>query len=176
MSMPRLAGLLLTACVFGALAMPVDADTPDLGTPLSPQEVRTWDRNVFPDGRGLPKGRGTAREGRAIFEAKCQSCHGPKGRGHTAEELAGSTTALSSATPDKTIGTYWPFATTLFDFTLRAMPMDAPGSLTADETYAVTAYLLFLNGIVPEEPELTEQTLPLVKMPNRDGFDRIDAR
>ena len=152
-----------------------EALRPRLGVPLTPAENAGWKINVFPDGRGLPEGRGTAKEGRAIYEAQCASCHGAKGEGHTADDLAGSTSPLNGPDPDKTIGTYWPYATTIFDMTRRSMPMQAPGSLTADQTYAVTAYLLFLNKIVAEDTVIDKTSLPQVKMPNRDGFDRIDA-
>jgi S-disulfanyl-L-cysteine oxidoreductase SoxD len=111
-----------------------------------------------------------------VYAEKCASCHGEGGRGATAEELAGGTNQLNSKTPDKTIGLYWPYATTLFDLTRRSMPMNAPGSLTNDELYAVTAYLLFANGIIGERDEMNANTLPKVKMPNRDGFVGIDAK
>lgn len=130
---------------------------------------------MFPDGRGLPPGRGTAVEGRPLFQRNCESCHGPQGRGATAEELASEHASLQGANPDKNIGSYWPFATTLFDFTRRAMPMNAPGSLSADEVYAITAYLLYLNGVIGEQDEMNPSTLPAVRMPNRDGFIWIDA-
>jgi len=151
-------------------------DAPKLGTPLAPDELAKWNITIFPDGRGLPKGRGTAKEGRAVYDKSCASCHGPGGRGATAEELAGSTAPLTSDPPDKIIGTYWPYATTIFDVTRRSMPMQAPGSLSDDEVYAVTAYLLWANKIVREDEEINERTLPLVRMPNRDGFDWIDAQ
>ena len=151
------------------------ADTPKLGTPVSPAESAAWDISIFPDGQGLPPGKGTAKEGRVVYDAQCARCHGPGGQGATAEELAGPPSALNVPDPDKNIGTYWPYATTIFDMTKRSMPMQAPGSLTDDQVYAVTAYLLFANKIIPEDFEINQQTLPKVKMPNRDGFDRIDA-
>lgn len=190
MSMPR--RMLRYTCAIGAIGVAVALLTacaaepsrqsstkriaPALGTPVTEAQAETWDRNVFPDGRGLPPGRGTAVEGRPLFERKCASCHGPKGRGATAEELAGEPTSLSGPHPDKNIGSYWPFATTIFDFTRRAMPMNAPGSLSADELYAVTAYLLYINRVIGEHDEMNATTLPRVRMPNRDGFIWIDAR
>ncbi|MGH8726722.1 MAG: c-type cytochrome [Burkholderiales bacterium] len=143
---------------------------------MTPEEASRWDITIFPDGKGLPEGRGTALEGKVIYDAKCASCHGEGGRGATAEELAGGKHALNSETPDKTIGLYWPYATTLFDFTRRSMPMNAPGSLTNDHLYAVTAYLLFANNIISERDEMNAKTLPRVKMPNRDGFIWIDTK
>lgn len=160
----------------GSVLADTAAETTRLGKPITAEEAAKWDLNVFPDGKGLPEGRGTAVEGKIIYDAKCASCHGEDGRGATAEELAGGTNALNSKTPDKTIGLYWPYATTLFDFTRRSMPMNAPGSLSNDELYAVTAYLLFANGIIGEREEVNGKTLPEVKMPNREGFIWIDAK
>ncbi len=167
--------LLAAGFVFGGAVCALSAEAPKLGIPISPADVAAWDISVFPDGRGLPPGNGTARQGRALFDAQCARCHGAGGRGGTAEELAGSTSPLNGPDPDKTIGTYWPYATTVFDMTRRSMPMHAPGSLSNDEAYAVTAYLLFANKIIAEDFEINRESLPLVKMPNRDGFDRIDA-
>ena len=152
------------------------ADAPKLGAPLPASEIAAWDISIFPDGQGLPPGKGTAKEGRAVYDAQCARCHGPGGQGATAEELAGPPGALNVSDPNKNIGTYWPYATTIFDMTKRSMPMQAPGSLTDDQVYAVTAYLLFANRIVAEDFEINQTTLPNVKMPNRDGFDRIDAK
>lgn len=150
--------------------------TPRLGHPLTPQQAQRQALNVFTDGRGLPEGRGTAAQGKPLFQQKCAVCHGDAGRGATAEELAGGNAPLTSRSPDKTIGLYWPHATTLFDFTRRAMPMNDPGSLTADEVYALTAYLLFENRLIGERDEMNATTLPRVRMPNRDGFTGIDAK
>lgn len=151
------------------------AEGPKLGKPASPQEIAAWSLTVFPDGKGLPAGRGTAAEGKTVYEQHCASCHGVKGSGGSAEELAGARHGLTDATPDKTIGTYWPYATTLFDFVRRSMPPNAPGSLGADQVYAVCAYLLHINGIIAETAEMDATALPLVKMPNREGFIRVDA-
>jgi S-disulfanyl-L-cysteine oxidoreductase SoxD len=161
-------------CAAAPAATAADA-APRLGRPLSAQDAARWDLSVFPDGRGLPAGRGTAAQGALLFAEKCAVCHGPGGRGATAEELAGGTAALTDKSPDKTIGLYWPYATTIFDFTRRAMPMFAPGSLPADEVYALTAYLLFANGLIGERDEMNAASLPKVQMPNRKGFVGIDA-
>ena len=158
----------------GTIRLADNTSGPKLGTPLTPAETAAWDISVFPDGRGLPPGKGTAREGRKVYDTQCAKCHGAGGQGATAEELVGG--SLKGPEPDKTIGTYWPYATTIFDVTKRSMPMQAPGSLSDDEVYAVTAYLLFANKIIAEDVEINGKTLPLIQMPNRDGFDRIDAK
>ena len=151
--------------------------SPKLGKAITPEAAAKWDLSVFPDGTGLPEGRGTVAQGEKLFEEKCAACHGPEGIGASAEELRGGKTEdLSGPSPDKNIGAYWPFATTLFDFTRRAMPMTAPGSLSADEVYAVTAYMLHVNGIIGKNDEMNRDLLPKVKMPNRDGFIWIDAK
>ena len=149
---------------------------PRLGIAISEAEAQKWNLNVFPDGKGLPEGRGTAKEGRAIFEKQCESCHGPEGRGATAEELVGEPKPPSKEDPTKVIGSYWPYATTLFDFTRRSMPPQTAGFLTNDEVYAVTAYLLFANKIITETDEINATSLPKIKMPNREGFIWIDAK
>ncbi len=168
---------LVAAAWLGLAGVVMAADAaPRLGRPVSPPEAARWDLSVFPDGRGLPPGRGNAVEGAALFDRHCAACHGAGGRGASAEELAGGAEPLTSDTPDKTIGLYWPYATTIFDFTRRAKPMGAPGSLSADEVYALTAWLLFANGVIGERDEMNASTLPRVRMPNRDGFIGIDAR
>ena len=148
---------------------------PKLGTAMSAEDIAKWDLTIFPDGRGLPQGRGTAVEGKAIFDAQCASCHGEGGRGATAEELVGEPKPPHKDNMSKAIGSYWPYATTLFDFTRRSMPPMAPGSLSADQLYAVTAYLLHANGIIGGKDELNAAALAKIKMPNRDGFVRVDG-
>jgi cytochrome c len=160
----------------GAMTWAGEKNSPHLGRPASAPDIAAWQLNVYPDGTGLPAGRGAAKQGAPLYAQHCASCHGDQGIGGTAEELAGGHAPLTSAVPDKNIGTYWPYATTLFDFTRRSMPMDAPGSLNADEIYAITAYLLFRNGIIGERDEMDAHTLPQVQMPNRNGFLWIDAK
>ena len=162
--------------VTGVVAWAGEKNSPHLGRPASARDIAAWQLNVFPDGTGLPVGRGTAKQGAPLYTKRCASCHGDQGIGGTAEELAGGHAPLTSEVPDKNIGTYWPYATTLFDFARRSMPMDAPGSLNADEIYAITAYLLFRNGIIGEHDEMNAHTLPQVQMPNRGGFLWIDAK
>jgi S-disulfanyl-L-cysteine oxidoreductase SoxD len=148
---------------------------PRLGQPVSHADAARGQWNVFPDGRGLPPGQGTALQGEPLFRTRCAVCHGDRGRGGSAEELAGGSEPLTSRYPDKTIGLYWPYATTLFDVIRRSMPMFAPGSLDANAVYALTAYLLAEEGLIGERDEMNAATLPRVHMPNRDGFVTIDA-
>ena len=162
-------------CATAPLSASVAADGPRLGKPATPEEIAAWNLTVFNDGRGLPPGHGTAIEGKAVYERHCAACHGSNGLGGSAEELAGAKHSLTDANPDKTIGTYWPTATTLFDFVRRSMPPAAPGSLSNDQTYAVCAYLLNLNAIIAESVEMNALALPQVKMPNREGFIRVDV-
>jgi S-disulfanyl-L-cysteine oxidoreductase SoxD len=148
------------------------AQTPKLGQAITPADIAPWDISIGPDGAGLPPGRGTATQGAAVYAAKCQACHGDKGAGSPNDVLVGG---IGSLTPDKgppvrTVGSYWPYATTLFDYIRRAMPFPESKSLTDDEVYGVSAYILHLNGIVGADDVLDAQSLPRVKMPNRDGF------
>jgi S-disulfanyl-L-cysteine oxidoreductase SoxD len=152
------------------------APTPALGNTLSAAEAANWNFSVFPDGRGLPPGGGTALQGKPIYEQRCGGCHGPNGIGGSADELAGAQHGLKDAEPDKTIGSYWPYAPTLFDYIRRAMPANAPGSLNNNELYAVTAYLLQMNKLIDAERILDANTLPAINMPNRNGFVEIDAK
>jgi cytochrome c len=149
----------------------VDAAEPyGFGRPATPQEIAGWDIDISPDGSGLPPGRGDVGQGEAIFAAKCASCHGAHGEGKPMDRLVGGIGTLRDKKPEKTVGSFWPYATTLFDFVRRAMPLNAPQSLTPDEVYAVSAYVLFLNGIVAQDATLDAGTLAKIKMPNRDGF------
>lgn len=159
-----------------AVAEPAVSAIRRLGTPLTSDDIAKWDRTIFPDGRGLPPGSGSVKEGRVIYERRCASCHGEHGEGGTSEELVSGPAPPSADNPSKAIGSYWPYATTIFDFVRRSMPPAAPGSLSADETYAVTAYLLAANAIIPESAEMNAKTLAAVRMPNRDGFIWIDVK
>ncbi|SFV39158.1 c-type cytochrome [Hyphomicrobium facile] len=178
MSMLRRVAAAIVVPVVATVAIAEDAGVkaPRLGTPLSADAIAKWDRTIFADGRGLPPGKGTAKDGRVIYEQKCASCHGEHGEGGTSEELVSGPTPPSPDNPSKAIGSYWPYATTIFDFVRRSMPPAAPGSLSADETYAVTAYLLAANAIIPEGAKMDAKTLAAVRMPNRDGFIWIDIK
>ena len=141
-----------------------------LGTPISEADVAAWDINILPDGTNLPAGAGTPQQGAAIYVAKCQVCHGEAGKGGSAAALVGGAPLTNGIDTTKTIANFWPYATTVFDFTRRAMPWPKPRSLTNDEVYALTAYMLSLNKIIGDGDVMNAQTLPKVRMPNRDGF------
>jgi cytochrome c len=142
----------------------------DLGQPATPEEIKFWDIDVRPDGKGLPEGSGTVAHGKDVFAENCAACHGDKGQGGPKDRLVGGQGTLASDKPIKTVGSFWPYATTLFDYIRRAMPYQAPGSLSVDDTYAVAAYILSLNGILAADGKLDQATLPTVEMPNRNGF------
>lgn len=145
---------------------------PRLGQPLSAEALARIEPTIFPDGRGLPTGKGSAAEGKLRYESQCLACHGPEGQGGSGGELVGKS-PLNGPHPDQTVGNYWPYATTLFDFIRRSMPLNAPRSLSDADVYALTAYLLALNGVIAHDHEVNAKTLPEIKMPNRDGFTRI---
>jgi cytochrome c len=175
MSTRDLAPLLVAVILAGCAGTKGDrlttaAEAPGLGQPATPAQIAAWDISIPPDGAGLPPGRGTAAAGALVYEQKCQSCHGARGAGQPNDRLVGGQGTLAGKAPVKTIGSYWPYATTVFDYVRRAMPYAQPQSLTDDEVYAVTAYLLRQNGIIGEDDEMNARTLPAVRMPNRDGF------
>lgn len=143
---------------------------PSLGAAISDAEIAAMDISIGPDGAGLPPGSGTAKQGAEVYATKCLACHGPEGANGVNDRLAGGKGTLTSATPIRTIGSYWPYATTVFDYVRRAMPYPAPHSLSDAEAYAVTAYLLHLNGIIGADDVMDAASLPKVKMPNRGGF------
>ena len=141
-----------------------------IGRPATEAEIAAWNIDIDRDGRKLPPGQGRVAHGRAVFEAQCASCHGSRGEGGLGERLVGGQGTLASAKPVKTVGSFWPYAPTLFDYIRRAMPMNAPQSLSDDDVYAVSGYVLHLNGLVPEEAVFDAKSLAAVRMPNRDGF------
>jgi cytochrome c len=171
------------ALAIALVAPAASAEHYGLGRPLTPAELKGWDIDVKPDGQGLPPGHGNVAEGQVVFAEKCAACHGDKGEGRQVEgavggfdRLVGGAGTLATSKPVQTVGSFWPHATTLFDYVRRAMPFNAPQSLTDDEVYAVSAYVLHLNGIVPADAVLDQNTLSAVKMPNRNGFIAEDPR
>jgi S-disulfanyl-L-cysteine oxidoreductase SoxD len=147
------------------------AETPNLGKPISEADISAWDISILPDGTGLPKGSGTPAQGAAIYAEKCASCHGDNGKGGgPAAAVVDDRPLAGISAANKTIKNFWPYATTIFDFIRRAMPFPAPRSLTDDEVYALTAYILAQNKLIGETEAMNAETLPKVKMPNRDNF------
>src|ERR1700687_376498 len=137
----------------------------------SSDEIKAWDISIPPDGKGLPEGKGSAVEGKALYESRCQKCHGAKGEGGDYEHpIAAGKHPLKTPKPIKSVGSFWPYATTVWDYINRSMPFDQPGLLKPAEVYAVVAYILNLNGIIGNDGVMDAKSLPKVKMPNRDGF------
>jgi S-disulfanyl-L-cysteine oxidoreductase SoxD len=163
--------LTMCAAILSVVPIAASAQAPQFGLPIAPADIAPWDISIGPDGAGLPPGSGTAAQGEAVFTAKCQACHGEKAAGQPNDVLVGGIGSLApDKVPVKTVGSYWPYATTLFDYIRRAMPFQESKSLTGDEVYAVSAYILNLNGIVGTNDVLDAQSLPKVRMPNRNGF------
>jgi S-disulfanyl-L-cysteine oxidoreductase SoxD len=141
-----------------------------IGRAATPDEIAGWNIDIGRDGGGLPPGSGTVRHGHEIFVQQCAACHGDKAEGGIGDRLVGGQGTLATAKPVRTVGSYWPYAPTLFDYIRRAMPQNAPQSLSNDDVYAVSAYILGLNGIVPADATLDAKSLAAVRMPNRNGF------
>lgn len=165
--------LVCAACVFVACAA-TRAQQFGLGRTPTADEIRRLDISIPPSGKGLPSGSGTAERGKVVYDAQCARCHGATGTEGPEDVLAGGTGSLGTAKPLKTVGSYWPYATTLWDYINRAMPFDRPGTLPADDVYAAVAYVLQLGGVVTERDVLDAASLPQIRMPNRDGFVPAD--
>ena len=161
-----LSALLLLAMMTGASL----AETPNLGKPIDEAAIAAWDISILPDGTGLPKGSGTPAQGAKIYAEKCIACHGDNGKGGAAAALVSDRELAGINAAQKTIKNFWPYSTTIFDFIRRAMPFQMPRSLTDDEVYALTAYILAENKLIGETDMMNAQTLPKVRMPNRDNF------
>jgi len=149
------------------------AEGPNLGVEVSHEDIAAWDIAIGPDGANLPAGGATAAEAKDLYIEQCASCHGMDGEGGAADKLAGGIGSLASDMPVKTVGSYWPYATTLFDFIRRSMPLNAPQSLTDDQVYGLSAYILFMNGLVAEDQRMDAESLPAVEMPNRAAFFQV---
>jgi mono/diheme cytochrome c family protein len=169
-----LPGLALILVIIAGRPLSAQLPTYGVGRTPSSDEIAASDIAIAPDGRELPPGGGTARTGKRVYDAKCAECHGQAGQGRPFPfpVLVGGRGTLATDEPLKTIGSYWPYATTVWDYINRAMPFQQPGSLSADDVYGVTAYLLYLNGIIGEDEMVDAASLPKVIMPNRGGFVR----
>ncbi len=172
-----LLALLFGSCASLAAAGDKPGDNPyGFGAPAPAALVHAWDDIVPPSGDNLPPGSGTVAGGSKVYATRCAACHGTEGQGVPMDRLVGGQGTLGTAKPVKTVGSYWPYATTVFDYIRRAMPFNAPGTLSDTDNYAVTAFLLNRNGIVPTSAVMNAKTLPAVKMPNRDNFILHDPR
>jgi cytochrome c len=156
--------------LFAASILAAQSPKYGVGRAPTPDEVRQWSVSIGPDGKGLPEGRGTAAQAKELYSNRCAKCHGDKGQGRDSVPIAGGQGTLRNPKPLRTVGSYWPYATTIWDYVNRAMPFDRPGTLTADQVYSLTAYVLYLNGLAKEDEVIDAHTLPKVQMPNRNGF------
>ena len=145
-------------------------ENPKLGQLISMEDASQVDFVIMPNGDGLPQGSGDANIGKVLYDIQCIACHGKNAIGGINGDLAGGHGTINGPLPKKTVGSYWPYATILFDYIRRAMPYQMPGTLSNDEIYSLTAYILYLNDIISEDEVMSPITLPNVKMPNRDGF------
>ena len=166
-------GLTSIALLMGCVGAYQARDPVGLGKPISEDQIRAWNIDVGPSGAGLPAGFGTVAAGEKLYQQQCAVCHGDKGQGGPANRLVGGG-ALNTDKPVKTVGSFWPYSTTIFDYIKRAMPHQAPQSLTNNQVYAATAYILYLNKIISADQVIDSKTLPLVKMPNREGFIPVE--
>ena len=179
--MSRFPSLAAAALAIALAATPALAGKLNLGREALPEEIAAWDLDVRPDGTGLPEGKGTVARGMEVFDERCASCHGEFGEGAGRwPELAGGRGTLRGEDPVKTIGSYWPYLSTVFDYVHRTMPFGNAQSLAPDETYALVAYLLYLNDIVADESfELSEESFTSIRLPNEVNFfddPRPDAK
>jgi cytochrome c len=161
---------LLAAVIAGLAAAAQAEESFHIGRAATPAEIKGWDIDIGHDGSNLPPGSGNIERGRVVFSEQCAACHGADGQGGVGDRLVGGQGTLAGAKPVRTVGSYWPYAPTLFDYIRRAMPQNAPQSLSDEDVYAVSAYILNLNGLVPADAVLDAKTLAAIKMPNRDNF------
>ncbi len=158
------------AAVFFSSILASSQETVRLGTPVTEDQLENFDLVAPPDGSGFPAGSGTARQGKAVYDTKCAACHAANGEGTSDATIIVGGDMHSAESPLRTVGSFWPYASTVFDFVRRAMPADAPKSLSNTEVYQVTAYVLYLNGLIDENTVLNSETLQTIEMPNAKGF------
>lgn len=168
MCTPR--GFLFAATYMVAAQSAFGGQTPGLGQPISEADIAPWAITVFPSGRGLPPGSGTAVEGAKVYETKCAACHGDAGQGGLGPVLISDRKRQGIDESTVTIPNYWPYATTVYDYVRRAMPWQSPRSTSDQEAWDLTAFILEKNHLIPPNSTIDARSLPLVKMPNRDGF------
>jgi len=173
MSLHKLIGLIsfiiLTACSRNG-DVSEDMSGPGLGQPISAADLAPWDISIETDGSGLPAGRGTVSQGESLYNAQCIACHGAEGSGQPHDRLVGGHGTLDQLQQVRTIGSFWPYASTVYDYIRRAMPFNTPQTLNNNEVYSLTAYLLYLNGIIEEDAVMDASSLSDIRMPNEDGF------
>ena len=173
----RTVGIAAALIFVASVASAATPAPPKLGRPATQDEIAKIDISIPPDGKGLPSGSGSVAQGAMVFAQKCAVCHGANAEGTpSGDRLVGGIGSLNSANPVKTVASYWPYATTVFDYIRRAMPITNPQSLQNDEVYAVTAYILSIDNIVPKDAVLDAGSLPKVQMPNRAGFVNWEPR
>jgi cytochrome c len=160
----------LAVLVLAAVARAQTQSPYGIGRPATPAEITGWNIDIDRDGNNLPPGSGSVSHGRKVFDQQCAACHGANGEGGVGDKLAGGQGTLATPEPIRTVGSYWPYAPTLFDYIRRAMPQNAPQSLSNEDVYAVSAYILNLNGLLPADATLDAKTLSAIKMPNRSTF------
>jgi S-disulfanyl-L-cysteine oxidoreductase SoxD len=170
MRMPKTGWVMLNAVALGFSASACAQSSYGIGRPATPAEIAGWNIDIGRDGSNLPQGNGTVAHGQQVFEQQCAACHGEKGEGGIGDRLVGGQGTIATSKPIKTVGSYWPYAPTLFDYIRRAMPQNAPQSLSNDDVYAVSAYILNLNALLPADATLDARTLSAIKMPNRGMF------
>lgn len=177
-ALDRLCRLLAILSAAGGLGPLAHAAELDLGRVASPEEVAGWNIDVFADGTNLPAGKGTVVRGKEVYMASCAACHGADLKGGLGPALTGGKGSLTSQKPLKTVDSYWPYAPTLFDYIRRAMPFQAPQSMSNEDVYSVSGYILSVNGLLPADATVDASVLTKLQMPNRNSFyvdDRPDA-
>ena len=170
MPIPKSALAMVALTMVGSFARAETLGHYGIGRTATDAEIAGWNIDIGRNGENLPPGNGTVPHGKEIFAEQCAACHGDKGQGGVGERLVGGQGTIATPKPIKTVGSFWPYAPTLFDYIRRAMPQNAPQSLSNEDVYAVSAYILNMNGLLPADATLDAKTLSAIKMPNRDMF------
>jgi cytochrome c len=170
MPIPKSALAILALTMVGSSALAETQGHYGIGRTATDAEIAGWNIDIGRNGENLPPGSGTVSHGREVFAQQCAACHGDKGEGGVGERLVGGQGTIATPKPIKTVGSFWPYAPTLFDYIRRAMPQNAPQSLGNEDVYAVSAYILNMNGLLPADATLDAKTLSAIKMPNRSMF------